>query len=462
MDYRESFADDPERAATLTPWGTPDRPPPEVPGFEILRLIGKGGMGEVYVAQQTTLRRLVALKFIGLEGGPTPEEKEARFRREAEIMARVSHPNVLAVFDYGVAEGRPYLVLEYVEGGDLRRRLRPGEPLPVAEVLEVVRPVGEALAHMHRQGILHRDLKPENILMHEQENPKVADFGIAVLRGGVGPRGETTHVLGTLGYVAPEQQYRLKVDERADQYSLAAVAYEMLTGHKALGLFKPPSAHNPALRPAADAAVMRALKEDPKERFATVLDFVAALEAALRGRRPSPRAEAAWMVLAAASCVAIAVALATARSGRGPDPKGAAPTPQAGAATRPAPQPPPKPAPKPEPAPPKRSALFTKLTERRAVEIWKGQGSPKGDAGRAVEVKNWLEAERQVQDEVADLAYRIWKGRGGAVGAEGAAQQQANWEEAERRLYKQIIGEEPPPRPGDAAPEGDDRPSRPR
>jgi serine/threonine protein kinase len=458
MDYRESFDDDPERAATLTPWGTPDRPPPEVPGFEILRLIGKGGMGEVYVAQQTALGRPVALKFIGLEGGPPPEEKAARFRREAEIMAKVSHPNVLAVFDYGVAEGRPYLVLEYVEGGDLRRRMRPGEPLRVAEVLEVIRPVGEALAHMHSRGILHRDLKPENILMHEQENPKVADFGIAVLRGGVGPRGQTTHVLGTLGYVAPEQQYRLKVDERADQYSLAAIAYEMLTGHKALGLFKPPSAHNPALRPAVDAAVMQALKEDPKERFATVLDFVDALETALRGCHPARRAGVAWMVAAAASCAAIAVALAmVARSDHGPGPRGVAPSPKAAAAAKPAP----KPAPKPEP--PKRSEIFTSLTKRRAGEIWKAQGSPEGAAGEAVAEKNWLEAEQQVEDELAKLAYQIWKDRGAKTGAEGAAQKQANWDEAERRLYKKNFREEPPPpRAGAAATEGADKPTGPR
>ncbi|HWE36809.1 MAG TPA: protein kinase [Isosphaeraceae bacterium] len=445
-DEHESFADDPERVATLTPWGTTDRPPPEVPGFEILRLIGKGGMGEVYVAQQATLRRLVALKFIGLEGGPSPEEKAARFRREAEIMAKVSHPNVLAVFDYGVAEGRPYLVLEYVEGGDLRRRLRPGKPLPLAEVLEVVRPVGEALAHLHRQGILHRDLKPENILMHEQENPKVADFGIAVLRAGAGPRAETTQVLGTVGYVAPEQQYHLKVDERADQFSLAAIAYEMLTGHKPLGMFKPPSSHNPKLGPAADAVLLRALEEEPKDRFATVLDFVAALEGALRGRRRSRRAEAAWMVPTLGSCVAIAIALAMVRPGAGP---------QRPAARAPAVVAPPK-APQPDPKPkPKRSALFLKLTERKAVAIWKAQGSPTGAAGKAVELENWYEAERRVEDEVGKIAYRIWEERGRATGAEGDAQREANWEAAERRLYKQTTGEEPPPRDraGAAAPE---------
>ncbi len=265
-------------------------PPPTIPGYEILEPIGRGGMGEVFLARQQNLARKVAVKVLahGFEQGADAARRLARFRREAELMARVSHPNVLAVFDCGVVDDRPYLVMEYVEGGDLRRRLEPGRPLPVAAVVAILRPVAEALACLHRNGILHRDLKPENILMHDEGNPKVADFGIAVLRPvGTTPPTATGQGLGTLGYAAPEQQYRLQVDERADQYSFAALAYEMLTGVRALGAIRPPSRYHRGLRPAADAVILRALQEDPDDRYATLGEFADRLFAAIGPPRPS-------------------------------------------------------------------------------------------------------------------------------------------------------------------------------
>src|SRR5262249_10573318 len=151
-----------------------------------------------------------------------------RFRREAELMARLNHPNILSVFDFGVEQEHPYLVLEFLEGGDLRSLMPPGKPLSLCRTLELIKPVGDALSALHRYGILHRDLKPENVLLHKEGHPKVADFGIAVLRGGVGRLTGTSAGLGTPGYVSPEQQYGLDVDERADQYSLAALTYEMM------------------------------------------------------------------------------------------------------------------------------------------------------------------------------------------------------------------------------------------
>ena len=181
----------------------PQRTPPNVPGYEITRLIGLGGMGEVYLARQVVLNRPVAIKFLTRTAGDPPDEYEVRFRREAELMARISHPNVVTIFDFGTGEGRPYLVMEYVEDGDLRSRMVPDVPMKVGEIRAIMQPVIRAVEYLHRQGIIHRDMKPENILMHHEETPKVTDFGIAVLDFAVGSLTRTGRALGTPGYVAP-------------------------------------------------------------------------------------------------------------------------------------------------------------------------------------------------------------------------------------------------------------------
>jgi eukaryotic-like serine/threonine-protein kinase len=257
------------------------RTPPDVPGYEITRLIGLGGMGEVYLARQQALNRPVAIKFLSRNAGEPPDEYDLRFRREAELMARVSHPNVVTIFDYGTAAGRPYLVMEYVEDGDLRSRMIPDAPMKVAEILAITGPVIRAIQYLHRQGIIHRDLKPENILIHHEETPKVTDFGLAVLDFAIGSPTRVDRAMGTPGYVSPEQQYGLRVDERADQFSLAALCYEMATGRKPLGAYQPPSRLNPKLSREADAAIRRGLSEDPEDRFATIGEFGEALERGL-------------------------------------------------------------------------------------------------------------------------------------------------------------------------------------
>ncbi len=271
----------------------------QIPGFEILQLIGKGGMGEVYLARQQNLGRLVAIKLMSTTDLADIEARLARFRREAALMASVSHPNVLSVFDFGEVDGRPYLVMEYVEGGDLRRLMRPGKPMAVPEVLAILHPVGEALECLHRQGVLHRDLKPENILMHHGDNPKVADFGVAVLRAAIGSITQTNEGMGTIGYVAPEQQYRLRVDERADQFSITALAYELLTGERPLGLFRKPSTLNPKLSPKVDDVLMQGMAEDPQDRFGSIRDFLEKLSLALKPSQ-SPRPRRLWTGLGTA------------------------------------------------------------------------------------------------------------------------------------------------------------------
>ncbi|QDV35759.1 protein kinase domain-containing protein [Tautonia plasticadhaerens] len=266
----------------------PGNQPSSIPGFEMIRPIGRGGMGEVFLARQISLDRPVAIKLLHPVYQALSDERLVRFRREAELMARVNHPNVLTVFDLGQVSGRPYLVMGYAEGGDLRRLMRAGVPMAADAARALIEPVGRALACLHRNGILHRDLKPENVLLDDDGRPLVADFGIAVLRGGAGALTGTGIGLGTPGYIAPEQQYRLKIDERADQYSLAALSYELLTGQVPLGVPRPPSSTNAALPGAIDSVLLRALADDPEDRFADVPAFLQALDAAF-SRPPAPR-----------------------------------------------------------------------------------------------------------------------------------------------------------------------------
>jgi formylglycine-generating enzyme required for sulfatase activity len=296
-----------------------------IPGYEIIGLIGQGGMGAVYLARQLSLGRSVAVKVLRLLPRPDPVEQIARFRREAELMAQVHHANIVPIHDSGAVEGCPYLVMEYIEGGDLRRQMEPGRPLPLDRVRPLVLPVAQALACLHAHGIVHRDLKPENILMRHGCTPMLTDFGLAVPDNhpDTATRTRTDLVMGTLGYVAPEQQYGLPVDERADEYSMAAVLYELLTGHRPLGFVKPPSQLNPELGPGVDAVLLRALEEDPDDRFPTVEEFGAALHGALASpgtedqrlfrsrRRPSRTAG----VVAAMITLAILAAVGASRIG---------------------------------------------------------------------------------------------------------------------------------------------------
>ena len=289
----------------------PQRTPPSVPGYEMIRLIGLGGMGEVYLARQLVLNRPVAIKFLTRTAADPPDEYEVRFHREAELMARVSHPNVVTIFDFGTVEGRPYLVMEYVESGDLRSRMVPDVPMKVGEIRAIMKPVIRAVEYLHRQGIVHRDMKPENILIHHEETPKVTDFGIAVLDFAIGSLTRTGHALGTPGYVAPEQQYGLKVDERADQFSLAALCYELATGRKPLGSFPPPTKLNPELGKDAGEAILRALSNDASDRFPTIGEFGEALDRGLAlSGRPGPSKGRAILVASAALLAVVAAFVA--------------------------------------------------------------------------------------------------------------------------------------------------------
>ena len=241
-----------------------------VQGYEILRTLNEGGMGKIYLARQHALNRLVCVKVLLIPEGLDAELSRTRFCREAELLASASHPHILSVFDFGATgdRGLPYLVTEYIEGGDLRSRMKAGEAVSIPFARSILHQVGDALMYLHDKGILHRDLKPENILMPTESLAKVGDFGIAVLQDKAGVLTESFLGMGTVGYVAPEQQYGLKVDDRADQYSLAALSYELLTGRRPLGLFPPPSRVNSELTHELDAVILKGLAEEPKNRFA--------------------------------------------------------------------------------------------------------------------------------------------------------------------------------------------------
>ncbi len=203
---------------------------PSLSGYEMLGELGRGGMGVVFKARDTRLKRLVALKMI-LVGDYAGPEQLARFRAAAEAVARLRSPGIVQVYEVGEQAGRPYMALELVEGGTLAQRLG-GTPLPPAEAARVVRALAVAVEHAHQCGVLHRDLKPANILLTPDGQPKVSDFGLAKLLDEDAARTQTGAVLGTPSYMAPEQAAGRvhELGPATDVYALGTILYEALTG----------------------------------------------------------------------------------------------------------------------------------------------------------------------------------------------------------------------------------------
>jgi serine/threonine-protein kinase len=187
-------------------------------------LLGRGGMSEVWSATDAELGRRVALKLLA------PHADTGRFEREARAVASLAHPNVTQLYDYGSAEGRPFMVLEYLPGGTLEDRLRPGAPLSDSETERVAREIAAGLAHAHERGVEHRDLKPANVLFDEEGRAKLADFGIARLTTGEGTLTEAGTVLGTAAYISPEQAGGAPATAASDVYSFGVMLYRMLAG----------------------------------------------------------------------------------------------------------------------------------------------------------------------------------------------------------------------------------------
>ena len=236
------------------------------PQLEIVELLGKGGMGAVYKARQPHLDRFIALKILPADASRDPTFVE-RFGREAKAMARLSHPNIVAVYDYGRSGDLCWLMMEYIDGVNVRQAIRAG--LSPQETLQILPQLCDALQFAHDEGVVHRDIKPENILLDRRGRVKVADFGLAKLLGPNASTGltATQQVMGTLHYMAPEQLAGARaVDHRADIYSLGVTFYEMLTGELPLGRFPPPSKTS-GVDARLDAVVLRTLEREPAERY---------------------------------------------------------------------------------------------------------------------------------------------------------------------------------------------------
>jgi predicted Ser/Thr protein kinase len=258
---------------------TPDELAGRFGQLEILELVGRGGMGAVYKARQKHLDRLVAVKILppGIGGDPSFSE---RFAREARSLARLSHPSIVGVYDFGQADGLFYFVMEYIDGTNLRRLIE-SRSLSPREALAIVPQICDALQFAHDEGIVHRDIKPENVLVDRRGRVKIADFGLAKLLG----RTETdrtltgtNQVMGTPHYMAPEQvEDPQHVDHRADIYSLGVVFYEMLTGELPIGRFAPPS-KKVQVDVRLDEVVLKALEKEPQQRYQRASDVKTEIE----------------------------------------------------------------------------------------------------------------------------------------------------------------------------------------
>lgn len=294
----------------------PEEIAPLFPQLELLECLGRGGMGAVYKARQPRLNRYVALKILVRERECDPKFTE-RFTREAQALARLSHPDIVAVYDFGEVAGLCYLLMEFVDGMTLRQLLLRGK-LPADQALSIVPRVCEALQFAHEHGVVHRDIKPENILLDKKGRVKIADFGIAKMVGGESGRTNLTdekQVMGTPHYMAPEQVEKpQEVDHRADIYSLGVVFYEMLTGELPLGKFQPPS-RKVQLDGRLDEVVLHALEKEPERRYQRASEVKSDVEtiATTQARphetdaKPATQRGPPWSHTAAAATAALAL-----------------------------------------------------------------------------------------------------------------------------------------------------------
>ena len=268
---------------------------PLLPGYEVESLLGRGGMGAVYLATETRLRRRVALKLLPLELGFRHDFRQ-RFEREARVLAQLDHPHIVRLYGMGETDdGHLYLVMEYVEGSHLAALLQealtapdrpPGRPvIPWPRIAQIIGQLAEALAHAHAQGLIHRDLKPANVLLSRDGSAKLADFGLArtALQNLAASEKsafltQTGQVMGTYEYMAPEQRDGLPSDHRVDIYGLGVLLYQLLTGSLPRGTFEPPSTLA-GVGPEVDRLVARALASNPAHRTPTAESFLAELRA---------------------------------------------------------------------------------------------------------------------------------------------------------------------------------------
>jgi serine/threonine protein kinase len=266
--------------------------------YELVRVLGRGAMGIVYEGRDPNLERRVAIKTVKVENlsEEAAAEYESRFRTEARSAARLQHPNIVSVYDSDRDGDMAFLVMEYIQGDDLKHHLDKGVRYSLEQSLKMIRDLLSALEYAHAQNIVHRDVKPANMLIEPAGRVKLTDFGVARIQDS----GEATRtqgsMVGTLKYMSPEQVQGQKIDARADLFSVGVVLYQLLTDkrpfdgdndfsiiHQIIGHTPaPPSTYNGRLPPAIDAVVARALAKDREQRFATARDFSIALQSAIR------------------------------------------------------------------------------------------------------------------------------------------------------------------------------------
>jgi serine/threonine-protein kinase len=260
--------------------------------YRVIEWIDEGGMAAVYKAHQPSVDRHVALKILPRHSASDPQSL-SRFKHEAKIVAQLQHPHVLSIFDFGETDGYPFLAMPFVHGGTLADLLK-GQPLPLDVVMRVATQVCEALDYAHAKGIVHRDIKPKNILMDERGNCLVADFGIARMTDRATRLTMTGAIMGTPAYMSPEQVGGKPVSPQTDIYAFGIVLYEMLTGRVPFDGDTPvvvaaahlhqelpsPRSLNPALTPALERVLIKALARRPEDRYSSARELLAALRTA--------------------------------------------------------------------------------------------------------------------------------------------------------------------------------------
>ena len=273
--------------------------------YPILRLIARGGMAEVYLAQHPDLDRPVAIKVIH------PQLSDAgfkeRFHHEAKLIASLRHPNIVQVFDLDVFNDQPFMVMEYLEGGTLKERFNPirarGESMPLDEIAHLLERIASALDYAHGKGIVHRDIKPTNILFTAQGEPVISDFGVAKILSQAASVGAPEHLVGTPAYMSPEQVEGKAVDARSDIYALGAVLYELAAGRPPFQsdspqellnqqihvMPPPPREFNPRLPERMEAIILKALAKNPADRFASAGELSRAFDATVRDAETSEK-----------------------------------------------------------------------------------------------------------------------------------------------------------------------------
>ncbi|MCI0684652.1 MAG: serine/threonine protein kinase [Gemmataceae bacterium] len=286
----------------------------EPAGYQVLRELGRGGMGVVYQARQTALDRIVALKTIPPDDAVSPAEFD-RLRRETETIARLDHPHIVSIYDVGEHQSRPYFSMKYYAGGNLARQIR-GPSADLAAHARLVETIARAVHHAHQRGILHRDLKPSNILLDEDGQPHVVDFGLAArfnsgFNSGFDSNDGATgsEVVGTPSYIAPEQALRKQaITPASDVYGLGTILYELLTGERPfvgettvatlLQVLerppRPPRQRNPRVPADLEAICLKCLEKAPRRRYQSALELAEDLERWRKGEPIRARPARLW------------------------------------------------------------------------------------------------------------------------------------------------------------------------